>query len=136
MTAKKTTPADTTTTDPATDTVTDTAGIVTSRNDNASDPTGVNPAATWETSTTPTLTVDTVRAAAEVRYPIQCLAPMPCTCPKCIGVGTDENTLSAEEAADAADKTDTTGVHTIETPIDRTDEETPAADNPDDKPAK
>jgi hypothetical protein len=134
MTAKKTT-TDTTPDTTATD---QPAGVVTSRNDNASDPTGVNPAATPETSTTPTLdVVDPVTDFAEVRYPIQCLAPMPCTCPKCIGVGTDENTLNAEEAKDAAEALLPT----------QTDEEAAAgakdaadnkadADKKDDKPAK
>jgi hypothetical protein len=100
MTAKKDTTASTetglTTSGP------DGTGVVTSRNNNESDPTGVNPAATWETSTNPPLATDPDQTA-EVRHPIQCLAPMPCRCPACIGTGTDTNTLNAEEAADAAD---------------------------------
>ncbi len=126
MTAKKTdTGPDTTATDTTT---TDTAGVVTSRNNNDSDPTGVNPAATWETSTNPSLAVDPDHTDAEVRVPIQCLAPMPCLCPACIGTGTDENTLSAEEAVTAAENTDTTGAHSVATPVDRSVEEAAAAD--------
>ena len=95
-------------------------GVVTSRNDNDSDPTGVNPAATWETSTTPSLAVDdNADPVAEVRYPIQCLAPMPCNCPKCIGTGTDDNTLSEEEAKDAADVPDETDTDTTDKTTDK-----------------
>lgn len=113
MTAKKT--------QDKTDTVTDEAGVVTSRNDNASDPTGVNPAATWETSPAPSLATSgdttTTDEVPEVRVPIQCLAPMPCNCPPCTGVGTDTNTLSAEEAVTAAEAL---------APTEQTDEEAAA----------
>jgi len=109
-TGPETTGAGTTTSGP------DGTGVVTSRNNNDSDPTGVNPAATWETSTNPPLATDPDQTA-EVRHPIQCLAPMPCNCPACTGVGTDTNTLSAEEAADAADAA---------APTEQTDEEAAA----------